>query len=533
MPTPRKESFDLKALLEIAAAELQQSIERPNVFNFDEKPYPEQDRFFRSLCPGRYIAGSNRGGKTDAAVIDATLHAMDAHPFRKRPAEWGSGPIQIRFLVVDVAKGIEQVMVPKFQRWVPANALKGGTWSRAWDSNNYILTFENGSTIDFVTWGMDLSKLGGVPRHIIYFDEEPPQDKFNELMMRLIDYHGHWVIAATPVEGMSWTYDLLWEPAEEQKRLGNEWPVDIFTLRMEDNPYLQTPKEDRDFYMMGMSKEERMIREEGSFVAKTGLVFPNFAIDVHVLSEPIMPPKNWAWYTSVDHGWNNPTAWLWHAVAPDGRILTFAEHYQSRMTVGEHATVVKDREAAWGKMADIRTGDPAMRQKSGITGTSVLQEYANNAVHIGVEGIPQDPAIGIEKMQAYFKARPDSPWGEGKPFWMISPNCVNLIRELKKLRWASFDSAKKAHDSNKQEVVHKRDDHAFDSSKYFATLMPDLRPDLSGMERPAPVTLGYAEFMQKLAEEGVEVADDSAGEPRWQREVYEAPPVLDEELAEW
>jgi phage terminase large subunit-like protein len=525
----RREEWDLPKLLELAATELKSSIERPNIFNFQEKPYPEQDRFFRSQKPGRYIAGSNRGGKTDAAVIDATLHAMNEHPFRVRPKEWGDGPIQIRFLVVDVEKGIKQIMVPKFQRWVPSSALKGGTWNRAWDSNANVLTFENGSTIDFVTWGMENDKLGGVPRHMIYFDEEPPNDKFNELMMRLIDYHGHWVIAATPVQGMSWTYDYLWEPAKENP----DGEVDTFTLRMEDNPYLQTPKEDRDFYMMGMSREERMIREEGSFVAKTGLVFPNFSIDTHVLEEPIMPPKSWAWYTSTDHGWNNPTAWLWHAVAPNGRILTFAEHYESRMTVAEHAAIVLAREASWGKEPEIRTGDPAMGQHNGVTGTTILQAYGESGVHIGVEGVPKEPTIGIEKMQAYFKLRPDSPWGENRPYWMISPNCVNLIRELKKLRWKAYESEKKAYDSNKQEEVHKRNDHAFDSAKYFATLMPDLRPDLSGMERPDPVTLGYADFMAKLMDDGVELAQDVAGEPRWQREVYEAPDVLTEELAEW
>lgn len=174
-----------------------------------------------------------------------------------------------------------------------------------------------------------------------------------------------------------------------------------------------------------------------------------------------------------------------------------------------------------------------MGQHNAVTGTSILQEYANHGVYIGTEGVPKDPAIGIEKMQAYFKPRPDSPWGEGKPYWMISPNCVNLIRELKKLRWAAYESDKKAYDLNKQETVHKRDDHAFDSAKYFATLMPDLRPDMSAMERPAPVTLGYAEFMQRLAEEGAELASDVAGEPRWTREVYEAPAVLEEEPAWW
>jgi hypothetical protein len=45
---------------------------------------------------------------------------------------------------------------------------------------------------------------------------------------------------------------------------------------------------------------------------------------------------------------------------------------------------------------------------------------------------------------------------------------------MKKLRWGSYSSDKMAYDMNKQEVVHKKDDHAFDSARYFATTRPDL-----------------------------------------------------------
>jgi hypothetical protein len=245
---------------------------------------------------------------------------------------------------------------------------------------------------------------------------------------------------------------------------------------MEDNPYLDSTKEDRDFYMMGMSKEERSIREEGAFVARSGLVFPTFSqepekyviagdkLDMGVL-------KTWRWYMSIDHGWNNPTAILWHAVSRYGNIITFAEQYAGQMTVGEHAAVIHQREKEWAKAPMLRVGDPAMKQTSGITGTSVLQAYADAGVHINVETIPRSVSIGVEKMQQYFRLI------DGKqPTWHISSNCPNLIRELKRLRWATYSSDKTAYDLNKQEEIHKKDDHAFDSARYFATVMPDLKP---------------------------------------------------------
>ena len=500
-------------LLQLTISELDQSIHQPNILNYGEKDYPEQLRFHKSSARGRFISGGNRGGKTDAEVVESIWWATNTHPYLKRPASWGSGPVQLRFVVVDVAKGIEQIILPKMKRWIPKSYLKDGSWDRSWDGTNYILTFDNGSTIDFVTWGMDMMKLGGVPRHGIFFDEEPPQHIFNESMMRLIDYNGFWVIAATPTKGMGWTFDLLWEPAKE----GNvEW-IDTFTLSAEQNPYIQAESDDMDFYMLGMNKEERDIREKGEFVARSGLVFPDFSQNIEQYLIDFGPgdvPKDWAIYASVDHGLNNPTAWLWHAVAPTGEIVTFAEHYQSNMIVSEHAKVVKNREESWGRNPENveRMGDPAMRQRSGITGTSIIQEYALHGVYVNVEGIPHDVMVGIEKMQAYMRRRPKTRWGADRPTWVISRNCPNLIRELKKLRWATYSSDKMAYEMNKQEVVHKKDDHAFDSARYFATTRPDLKPIPEQTDANAPpVTLRYEELLLKMREDPtVEFAEDRA-----------------------
>lgn len=103
---------------------------------------------------------------------------------------------------------------------------------------------------------------------------------------------------------------------------------------------------------------------------------------------------------------------------------------------------------------------------------------------------------------------------------MISPNCVNLIRELKKLRRASYDSAKKAFDSNKREEVHKKDDHAFDSSRYFFTFMPELAPSIEEvieLKQEQGIQLNYEQTMAMLrADDRVAFVDD---EPRdWSTE---------------
>ena len=229
MRPTRQPVIPMEDLFGIVTDALERSINQPNILNYGEKYYPEQDRFHRCDKRGRFISGGNRGGKTDSIVVESIWWATDTHRYLKRPESWGRGPISQRFVVVDVAKGVEQIMLPKFQRWLSKSMLVDGRWDKSWDAKNLILTFANGSTIDFVTHGMELSKLGGVPRHIIYFDEEPPRHIFNESMMRLIDYNGFWVISATPVKGMGWTYDLLWEPAQDNP----DGLVACFTLSMD------------------------------------------------------------------------------------------------------------------------------------------------------------------------------------------------------------------------------------------------------------------------------------------------------------
>lgn len=517
----KQKDVDLGSLFDLALTELEQANRKGNLLTY--VPYSDQDAFHRSQCRGRYSAGGNRAGKTDSMIVDMLWTATNTHPYRKRSVihpTWGDGPVNLRWFAPDVEKGIKQILLPKLRRWVPRSMCIDGDFFSSWDPVANVFTFANGSTLDVLTYGMSFEKLGGVPRHAVYFDEEPPREIFNETMMRLRDYDGEWVIAATPVNGITWTFDFLWSPAEEYwKRVGAlgftpETPksllpdtlegevrfISAHTLDPANNPYLDADQEAVSELTVAMDQEEKDIREHGKFVAKSGLVFPNFDKATHVLPAPLAlyEYKDWMWYSSTDVGWSNPTAWLWHAVAPDGRIYTFAEHYASKMTVAQHAAVVHERERAWGKVPSIRTGDPAMKQVTGVVGTSYLIEYARHGLHIGVEGVPHDVAIGVEKMQQYIQVQPKTGWGENTPTWMISPNCVNLIKELKKLRWATYDSTKMSYDRNKKEEIHKKDDHASDSARYFFTLMPDLRPETLQQERQPPARGSYFDIMASV-----------------------------------
>ena len=527
---PRKASvktdpFGLMSLMDLAVEQLDVAIHRPNINSY--KPYPAQHDFHTCPLTGRYMSAGNRAGKTTAAVIDCIEMAMCRETWRKRDPRWGRGALRLRWVAVDVDKGVLGIALPEFKRWMSPSMMVNGSWDDSWNNSTLTLTFSNGSTVQFLTHGMELDKHGGVAMHGVYFDEIPPHSVFNENLMRLVDYEGFWVIAATSVEGMGWTYELLWEPAsiyrermkkpdqDPEPRPGENADIGIFELSQKDNPYLKTAIKDRGKYYVGMDENERLIREEGAFLARSGRVFPKWNIHDHVLPEHFLPSENWRIYTSVDFGWSNPTAWLWHAVHPDGRVYTFAEHYKSEMPVAQHAEIVLAKEAFMRLDGSkiIRVGDPNNGNAHVINGISYVSEYANNGIYIGTENIPRDVQIGIEKMQGYIRLERRNAWGENKPRWMVSPNCVNLIREMKKLRRASYDSAKKAFDSNKREEVHKKDDHAFDSARYFFTFMPDLAPSVEEvieLKREQGVVMNYEQTMAMLQQDDrVEFVDDN------------------------
>lgn len=496
------------------------------------KPHAKQLVFHKSTDHLRLYFGGNRAGKTHGGVIEDLWWALGEHPFIETPEP----PIRGRVIVTDFKLGLGEVMLPKFKALCRARDLKGGSWDTAYNREDRKITFVNGSEIQFLSYEQDLNKFAGSSQHFIHFDEEPPKDIYNESHARVIDTNGKMWMTMTPVDGITWVYDDLYEPVKEsieredivlqEEHVGPayrspERETTVVEVATEENPFVGA--EARERFFKTLSVEERAARSQGQFVAAGGKVFPHFSKETHV----IPMPRNfreyfygWEIYSSVDHGWRNPTAWLWHAVHHTGTIVTFYEHYKSELTIPIHSLTVKEIESTLGLYPELRIGDPAMNQKSALTGTSAIQEYAKNDIYISTEGIPRDQTIGTLKLQDYFALRgrvldaQGRVLDKGKPTWFITENCVNTIKELRNLTYDKFDSAKVRYKNNARETVQKKNDHAFDSMKYFATLRPDLTPEaptqtmdqiLSGELFARGTKLGYTgtvlPYDQALAED--------------------------------
>lgn len=428
----------------------------PNILAYE--PHEKQLEFHKATNKGRLYIGGNRGGKTVGGATESIWRLNGKHPYQRVPEP----PIRGRCISVDFTNGVEAIVKPEIRRWITPSMLIKGSWEDSYNSNTRTLTLSNGSFLEFKSYDQELEKHAGTSRHFVWFDEEPPHAIFEENMMRLIDTQGLWYLTMTPVEGYTWTAEELYEPALKGEKNIHVTKVDMF-----DNPHLN--KLAIEEAMSHLSEDDRNARRKGDYVIQGGLIFKKFRGDIHVTDQYVFNPRDnrLRLMASMDHGLNNPTAWLWHMVHDDGTVFTFKEHYQNDWTIAQHVEKLEEIEKELRRRPELRVGDPAIVQRNAVTGTSVQIEYAQRGIYIALA--KNDVDAGIIKMADYLYFDEKT-----KPKWYIHSSCKNLIREMRRYRWKEWDSRKLKDKNNKKEEPHKRDDHAVDAARYFFSFMPDL-----------------------------------------------------------
>jgi len=409
------------------------------------------------------LRGGNRSGKSTAGIVESIWRATGRHPYQKTH----DLPVMGRIVTVDKDNGIELIIKPLLKQWTPTSELVNGSWEDSWKNRGSTLTFRNGSTIEVMTHQQETEAFAGVPRHFVHFDEEPPSAIFNECRLRLIDFNGCWYMTMTPVQGQDWIFDRFIVTANKN--------VDMFEVDIDSNPHLN--QEALRLLGEDLTDEEKEVREKGIFVPKGGLILKEFNYNRHVIEAHGPIPASWAIYVSIDHGFNNPTAILWHAVSPKGEVVTFREHYKRKLIIKQHVKRIREINAEIGREPILYIGDPSMAQKTAETGTSALQIYRDNGIPL--MQAKRDVKGGLDKMNEYFEF----------DRWHITKQCPNMIKEFKGYSFKVFTSPKIADRNNVREEPNKKNDHTPDSARYFFTLMPYLTPTVKRLDRGVSQTL--------------------------------------------
>lgn len=507
-----------EALLAISEG-VQHSARNPNIKHY--VPHEKQAQFHKSTKKKKLYIGGNRSGKTFGGVAEAIWRASCRHPFR--PDLNAIGPNRGRVAAVSFTEGLEKINFPIYKQLLYPSILKGGAWETAYDKTLRTLTFDNDSTIEFMSYDQDLEKFAGTSRHWIHFDEEPPKSVYMECMARLIDTDGDFWVTMTPVEGMTWVYDDLYENHVDNP----ESPVEVIEIATYQNPYLKSGAVQS--FIDSTGDDDVSSRIEGKFVAVGGRIYKEFDPTLggpHVIS-PVDNPKeefkDCLWIMSLDHGMNNPTAVYWTAIDAKGVAVTFKEYYQREKTVKEYAADIKRIERELGREPDLRVADPSIKRRDAVSGTSIHEEYVKNNIVFTLGN--NDVKAGLIRFRGYLKP---SPVNAGLPMWRITADCPKAIWELKKYRYKVYAQKKLQYENNAQEEPQKKDDHACDSLRYMIMTRPDLRQDNSFADQVEDIAASLG--AKKYSANPIADPFDLQSNPNINLDIVTSPPSR---LSEW
>ena len=417
-------------------------------YNQGKKKHKKQIAFHKCKKRNRWVFGGNRTGKTECGAVEAVYLARGVHPYKKnRDNVFG----WVVSLSQQVQRDVAQDKILKYLNpdWIvevtmlsgKKDNLKGGVIDQIKIKN----VFGGISTIGFKSCDQGREKFQGASLDFVWFDEEPPKDVYDECRMRVLDKKGEIFGTMTPLKGLTFIYEEIFLNKHNSSNVWYEF------IEWADNPYLS--KKEIKLLTESMSESELQSRRYGLFFSDTGPVYPEFNENVHVI-EPFTIPFDWQDLISIDPGLKNPLSCHFYAVDYDGVIYVCGEHYESGLSVEEHALKIKAVAKTLGWRTDNKGRlsaiiDSAANQKTLAGVKSVAELFYDNGINVNTS-VDKDLFTGINRVKSYLK--------NNRLF--IFKNCVNLIRELKGYRWG------------KQDVPVKKDDHSLDELRYFIMTKP-------------------------------------------------------------
>lgn len=505
-PTPRIEFDDPEKLKDPKAKRLVEEylagIEANPLHAF--KPHKQQRAFYDHKAQLRVFMGGNRSGKSSAGLVDDLIQALDDEwiPEHLKPYKTHEGPFYCRIILPDFKQPLQAVF-EVLHKWVPVATLKGGSWESAYSKKEEIIRFANGSFFEFLSQEQDLGSFGGSARHRIHYDEEPKGEKGEairqECSMRLIDHAGDEVFTYTPQWGLGWTFDEFEEEKgpEVADRCWVSEEMVVVRSSSRDNPHIN--QDEREKRMANLPEAVRRAREEGEYQHFKGLVYPMFDREIHVLDEApsadhirgLQEQRD-----GIDPGMAT-TAVLFGAFDADNVLLIYDEiGLSDRWAIPENAAqrIFRVRQDKWGLKSRPRYTliDPSARNRSLTDADNVAAAY----YRAGVKTLPanNDLEAGCFEVMRRMEHRNED--GENAPLILISPDCVELIREINRYRQQPKEDGSFG--------VVKKDDHFVDTLRYICQSRPVApRPRTSARQDPRPWRPGTAPpFRSRSRESG-------------------------------
>ena len=424
------------------------------------KSHHKQEEFFESTKSIRVLFWGNRVGKTEGCAQEVARYVLGEHKYRDItiPIEvWCACPS------FDMQKETTQ---KKLEKYLPASSIKHKTFitSGAWGE----VELTNGSKINFKSYEQGREKFQGAGKRLIWFDEEPPKDIWEECTVRAeagIDLDI--IMSMTPIKGMTWVYDDLFTKTGRKDLF-------ISLASWDDNPWLTDKQKDQ--MQVNLSDEAIQVRRFGKFVQRVGLVCNWWDRDKNTMLYQ-STPYDWSYYEVLDGGFSDPAAYLFIGVDKNNDVhvidgfrekgLSDGEIVSRRKNIAGNYRIVR----GWIDYSDTRLADNLA--KLGMFLQQVEKKTGDNQ---------RWDELLAEKLAEYGKMQR----GTGKPRLFISKHLDWLIQEIENLTWLEI----KRSVGGETQIVPKWDDHRrfghhFDGIRALAYMLFSYqKPEGDFIERP-------------------------------------------------
>ena len=234
------------------------------------KLLPKQQELYDSTARVTLYIGGNRSGKTFAGAYSFSQFMCREHRAWK-PAH--DKPLRGWVVGLDTVNLLEPIIIPQLEETMPERYFSSK------NKKDRIWKFHDKSMMQFKT----SEASGGSKKFqsdnvdVIWIDEECPEEIFKECLMRIIDRNGRIIMTMTPTQGMSWSYERLYKPGIEGRKIDDIGDIKVIQVDTSDNHHLPANAL-ASITAMLKTPEEREMRLHGKYVLTGGSKIFSFDI---------------------------------------------------------------------------------------------------------------------------------------------------------------------------------------------------------------------------------------------------------------
>lgn len=345
------------------------------------QPYPKQKEFHEAGAKytERCLMAGNQLGKTLSGAMEAAIHATGKYPdwwtgkrFKRANIGWVGGitgevirDTTQRLLLGRIESdqtgqgtipkgdivGIQRAMgTPNLMDHIKVKHVDGGT-----------------SIIFFKSYANGRQKFQGETIDWIWFDEEPPQDIYNEGLTRTNAKGQFGILTYTPLLGMSSiTHSFIQEPSENQI---------LINMTIDDVGHYS--EQEKKIILASYPEHEREARAKGIPIMGSGRIFT--IAEEKIKEEPLEEiPRHWAQINGLDFGWDHPQACVNLAWDRDADVIHVTKEFrESKCTPIMAAATIKK----WGSWIPVSWPHDGYQHDKG-SGKELASQYRESGLNM-------------------------------------------------------------------------------------------------------------------------------------------------------